>query len=74
MRNRLISLESRLKSDDDNFVFYVSFFIILWANSADEKLIILIFPRKQNLTFHANSNLHKIQNLFSGKNKNISAE
>ena len=35
-----------------------------------------IFPRKQDLTFHANclqgDNLHEISSLFSGKNKKIS--
>ena len=53
---------------------------MLWANSANNKLMIFfrIFPRKQNLTFHANvsigDNLHEMsQILFSGKNKkNIS--
>ena len=30
-------------------------FINLWANSSDDKFIFfLIFPRKQDLTFHAN--------------------
>ena len=34
---------------------YVFNFTALWANSADDKLIMfLIFPRKQDLTFHAN--------------------
>ena len=50
-----------------------------WANSADNTVMIffLSFPRKQDLTCHANclhrNNLHEIPNLFTGKNKkNIS--
>ena len=41
----------------------------LKANSADDKLMIffLIFPRKQDLTFHAN--LHEMSKPVSGKNK-----
>ena len=52
----------------------------LCANSVDDKLMILflIFPRKGDLTFHANLSpleaiCMKCQNLFSGENnKNIS--
>ena len=35
-------------------------FITLWANSADDKLVMV--PRKQDLTFHANClhNLHEM--------------
>ena len=42
-------------------------FSTLWANSADDKLniFIIIFPRKQDLTFHANC----LQWRFSGENK-----
>ena len=43
----------------------------LWANSADDKLMIFssFFPRKQDLTFHANYNLHEMSKPVSGKNK-----
>ena len=42
----------------------------LWANSADKKLMIyfLIFPRKQNMSFHANClNLHEMSKLLFWK-------
>ena len=52
--------------------FVVLTFTTPWANSADYKLmtVIFIFPRKQDLTVHADC-LHymKCLNLFSFKNK-----
>ena len=47
----------------------------LWANSADDKLIVLIFPRQQNLIFHAKWRLFAwtAKSCFLGNNKkNIS--
>ena len=43
-------------------------FTTLWANSENDKLVILFFyyfPRKQDLTFHASM---KCQILFPGEN------
>ena len=47
-------------------------FTTLWANSADDKLMIffLFFTRKQNLTVHrklSGDNLHEMSNPVSGK-------
>ena len=52
---------------------FTTVFTTLWANSDDKLMIFfLIFPRKQDLTFHVNC-LHCIifHILFSGKNKEI---
>ena len=50
-------------------------FTVLWANSANDKFIIffLIFPRKQDLTFHAHGDkLYGIQeSCFLRKNEKI---
>ena len=51
-------------------------FTTLWANSADDKLMIFFlffFTRKQNLTVHrklsGDNDLHEMSNPVSGKNK-----
>ena len=49
-------------------------FTTLWANSADDKLMIffLFFTKKQNLTVHrklSGDNLLEMSNPVSGKNK-----
>ena len=55
----------------DLFIVFYLTFKTLWLNLADNKLLIFFFPRKQDLTFHANC-LHekvcmKCQILFSWK-------
>ena len=62
---------------DDNYfldTFNILIFTTLLAYSANDKLVrfFLIFPRKQDLTFHANWTIYmKYQILFFGKNKKI---
>ena len=66
----------------DSNVSYILFFrnahrltfATLWANSAEDKLMIffLFFTRKQILTVHrklSGDNLHEMSNPVSGKNK-----